>query len=57
MNDVFKKVLNPFAIKVNPFAIKVTSAGKPFVYLGTLTTVVLHVAFYVALIHFIAKIW
>jgi hypothetical protein len=48
--SALKKVLNPFGITI-------TSAGKPFIYLGMLTSAVAHVAFYGAIVHFVMKVW
>ncbi len=50
MIEVLKKVLNPFEIRV-------TGPGKAFVRLGALTSVVLHLAFYATIVHFVHKAW
>ncbi len=47
---MLKKILNPFGIKV-------TQASKAYVWVGMLSTLILHVLFYYVIYHFIAKHW
>ena len=42
---------------LNPFGLKVTSASSLFVGVGTVVSVLLHIAFYGAVIHFVLKYW
>jgi hypothetical protein len=42
---------------LNPFGMKITKSTALFAWTGLLTSLFLHVGFYVTLIHFVIKFW
>ena len=47
---MLNKILNPFGIVIN-------YDGKPWIWVGVLSSIILHGSFYFTIFHFVRKVW